>query len=146
MLRVLGRTESEISPLADKAPAPSAAADENEHKRRRKSRVSFGNIQTAIFQKDTDWTADASPSHGTSGEGENRKSTRAARGQGLERLWRSWIRIFSQTVHRPLFHPPLSLDFGDFFAGIEGKPCVRTNMEEKEIQRRGMLRKPALNV
>lgn len=62
MLRVLGRTEAEISPLQDKAPASKTTTEDENGKRRRKSRVSFGNIQTAIFQKDTDWTADASPS------------------------------------------------------------------------------------
>jgi hypothetical protein len=58
--------EAEISPCTDKNSKGSrlqltsdgAAADNG--KKRRKSRVSFGNIQTAIFQKDSEWTSPGS--------------------------------------------------------------------------------------
>ena len=64
VLKILGSTEAQISPISDKEKVQTAAQAEAEadNKRRRKSRVSFGNIQTAIFQKDSEWTADSSAS------------------------------------------------------------------------------------
>jgi hypothetical protein len=70
--------EAEISPCVDKnskgARVGLSAADgngvDNNSKKRRKSRVSFGNIQTTIFQKDSEWTSPStSPSFGSSGTG-----------------------------------------------------------------------------
>eukprot|EP00960_Hanusia_phi_P032638 749964-Hanusia_phi.AAC.1 len=58
VLKVLGTTEAEISPCQDK---PNDNA-----KKRRTSRVSFGNIQTTIFQKDSEFSNN-SPSPGSSG-------------------------------------------------------------------------------
>lgn len=60
VLRVLGETETEISPLQDKKQEVNNGQDAA-GKRRRKSRVSFGNIQTAIFEKDSHWTNTPSP-------------------------------------------------------------------------------------
>lgn len=60
MLKILGRTESEISPCAE----PERETAEAGAKRRRTSRVSFGNIQTAIFEKDSQWNNTPSPAIG----------------------------------------------------------------------------------
>ena len=79
VLKVLDQMEAEISPCADKnmkgtrslLASDGGAADIN-GKKRRKSRVSFGNIQTAIFQKDSEWTSPASSpfiAPGTTGAG-----------------------------------------------------------------------------
>ena len=52
VLKVLGRTETAISPGTEEDGAASGPADAA--KKRRNSRVSFGNIQTAVFQKDSE--------------------------------------------------------------------------------------------
>ena len=60
VLKVLGRTETAISPgVGDEdsqASGPAAAA-----KKRRNSRVSFGHIQTAVFQKDSEHSPSPAP-------------------------------------------------------------------------------------
>ena len=68
VLKVIDQMEAEISPCTDKnskggramlSSSDGGATDINS-KKRRKSRVSFGNIQTAIFQKDSEWTSPSS--------------------------------------------------------------------------------------
>jgi hypothetical protein len=68
VLKVLGRTEAEISPYKESEDAPRAALGEGAaSKRRRTSRVSFGHIQTAIFQKDADRNDTPSPASSLNG-------------------------------------------------------------------------------
>ena len=65
VLKVLGRTESAVSPGGEMPSSSAAMADAGPAaaaKKRRNSRVSFGHIQTAVFQKDSDRTD--SPSSG----------------------------------------------------------------------------------
>jgi hypothetical protein len=69
VLRVIKRSEVQISPLADKDKKPdNGRKDEmneagNGKNKRRKSRVSFGMIETTMFQKDSEWTNSPSPTH-----------------------------------------------------------------------------------
>lgn len=61
VLKVLGRTETAISPGGGEEDA-AASGPAGAAKKRRNSRVSFGHIQTAVFQKDSD--ASPSPARG----------------------------------------------------------------------------------